>query len=176
MFPDVYLLYKSKLSMRSTIAITLGETDIMRLGLQVPNFTWPNGQENLGDSFGLIAYRGERAGFYSMWVMDHFFQIRNVGPAENEMLEGYSALAFAAGRTNHIKLGTMVTGVTYRHPGLLVKTVTTLDVLSHGRAYLGIGAAWNEEEHRGLEVPFPTVSERLERCEVTLQIAHQMWA
>jgi F420-dependent oxidoreductase-like protein len=147
----------------------------MRLGLQVPNFTWPNGQENLGDTFGLIAQRAERAGFYSMWVMDHFFQIRNVGPAENEMLEGYSALAFAAGRTNRIKLGTMVTGVTYRHPGLLVKTVTTLDVLSHGRAYLGIGAAWNEEEHRGLGVPFPSVSERFERLEETLQIAHQMW-
>ncbi len=148
----------------------------MRLGLQVPNFTWPNGQENLGDTFGLIAQRAERAGFYSMWVMDHFFQIRNVGPAESEMLESYSALAFAAGRTNRIKLGTMVTGVTYRHPGLLVKTVTTLDVLSHGRAYLGIGAAWNEEEHRGLGVPFPSVSERFERLEETLQIAHQMWS
>jgi F420-dependent oxidoreductase-like protein len=148
----------------------------MRLGLQVPNFTWPDGQENLGDTFGLIAQRAERAGFYSMWVMDHFFQIRGLGPAENEMLESYSALAFAAGRTNRIKLGTMVTGVTYRHPGLLVKTVTTLDVLSHGRAYLGIGAAWNEEEHRGLGVPFPSVSERFERLEETLQIAHQMWS
>ena len=147
----------------------------MRLGLQVPNFTWPNGKENVGDTFGLIAQRAERAGFYSLWVMDHFFQIRNVGPAENEMLEGYSALAFAAGRTNHMKLGTMVTGVTYRHPGLLVKTVTSLDVLSHGRAYLGIGAAWNEEEHTGLGVPFPSVSERFERLEEALQIAHQMW-
>jgi alkanesulfonate monooxygenase SsuD/methylene tetrahydromethanopterin reductase-like flavin-dependent oxidoreductase (luciferase family) len=119
----------------------------MRLGLQVPNFTWPSGQSNLGDTFGQIAERAERAGLYSLWVMDHFFQIRGVGPAENEMLEGWSALAYAAGRTNHIKLGTMVTGVTYRHPGLLVKTATTLDVLSHGRAYFGIGAAWNEEEH-----------------------------
>src|SRR6266516_4846210 len=162
--------------MGSTYGITLGETYIMRLGLQVPNFTWPNGQENLGDTFGLIAQRAERAGFYSMWVMDHFFQIRNVGPAENEMLESYSALAFAAGRTNRIKLGTMVTGVTYRHPGLLVKTVTTLDVLSHGCAYLGICAALNEEGHRGLGVPFPTVSERFERLEETLQIALQMWA
>src|SRR5213082_137013 len=147
----------------------------MRLGLQVPNFTWPNGQANLGDTFGLIAQRAERAGFYSMWVMDHFFQIRNVGPAEHEMLEGYSALAFAAARTNRIKLGTMVTGVTYRYPGLLVKTVTTLDVLSGGRAYLGIGAAWNEEEHRGLGVPCPPLAERFERLEETLQIAHQMW-
>ena len=108
--------------------------------------------------------------------MDHFFQIRNVGPAENEMLEGWSALAFAAGHTNRIKLGTMVTGVTYRYPGLLVKTATTLDVLSHGRAYLGIGAAWNEEEHAGLGVPFPPTAERFERLEETLQIAHQMWS
>ena len=148
----------------------------MRLGLQVPNFTWPNGQEQLGDTFGLIAERAERAGFYSLWVMDHFFQIGFAGPPELEMLEGYSALAFAAGRTNRIKLGTMVTGVTYRHPGILIKTATTLDVLSHGRAYLGIGAAWNEEEHRGLGVPFPPLAERFERLEETLQIAHQMWA
>lgn len=148
----------------------------MRLGLQVPNFTWPNGQEQLGDTFGLIAERAEHAGFYSLWVMDHFFQIGFAGPPELEMLEGYSALAFAAGRTNHIKLGTMVTGVTYRHPGILIKTATTLDVLSHGRAYLGIGAAWNEEEHRGLGIPFPPLAERFERLEETLQIAHQMWA
>ncbi len=148
----------------------------MRLGLQVPNFTWPNGQNELGDTFGLIAEHAERAGFYSFWVMDHFFQIRNVGPAENEMLEGWSALAFAAGHTNRIKLGTMVTGVTYRYPALLVKTATTLDVLSHGRAYFGIGAAWNEEEHAGLGVPFPPTAERFERLEETLQIAHQMWS
>lgn len=148
----------------------------MRLGLQVPNYTWPNGQANLGDTFGLIAQRAERAGLYSFWVMDHFFQIPNVGPAENEMLEGWSALAFAAGRTNRIKLGTMVTGVTYRHPGILAKTVTTLDVLSHGRAYLGIGAAWNEQEHKGLGVPFPAVAERFERLEETLKIVLQMWS
>lgn len=148
----------------------------MRLGLQVPNFTWPNGQENLGDTFGLVAERAERSGLYSLWVMDHFFQIRAVGPAENEMLEGWSALAFAAGRTNRIKLGTMVTGVTYRHPGLLVKTATTLDVLSHGRAYLGIGAAWNEQEHLGLGVPFPPLKERFELLEETLQVALQMWS
>src|SRR5579859_1336642 len=148
----------------------------MRLGLQVPNFTWPGGQEQLGDTFGLIAERAERAGFYSLWVMDHFFQIGFSGPPELEMLEGYSALSFAAGRTNRIRLGTMVTGVTYRHPGILIKTATTLDVLSHGRAYLGIGAAWNEEEHRGLGVPYPPLKERFERLEETLQIALQMWA
>lgn len=148
----------------------------MKLGLQVPSFTYPQGQANLGDMFGLIAERAERAGLYSLWVMDHFFQIGVIGSPEMEMLEGWSALAFAAGRTNHIKLGTMVTGVTYRYPGILVKTATTLDVLSHGRAYLGIGAAWNEEEHMGLGVPFPPLAERFERLEETLQIALQMWA
>jgi len=148
----------------------------MRLGLQVPNFTYPNGQSELGDTFALIAERAERAGLYSLWVMDHFFQIQVVGPAEREMLEGWSALAFAAGHTNRIKLGTMVTGITYRHPGLLVKTATTLDVLSHGRAYFGVGAAWNEQEHMGLGVPFPPLKERFERLEEALQIAHQMWA
>lgn len=147
----------------------------MRLGIQVPNFTWSEDQSQLGDTFATIAERAERAGLYSLWVMDHFFQISMVGPAENEMLEGWSALAFAAGRTNRIKLGTMVTGITYRHPGLLVKTATTLDVLSHGRAYFGVGAAWNEDEHRGLGVPFPPLAERFERLEETLQIAHQMW-
>src|SRR5437660_10110953 len=147
----------------------------MRIGLQVTSFTWPNKQGSLGETFGLIAQRAERAGLFSVWVIDHYFQISGVGPAEDELLEGYSALAFAAARTNRIKLGTMVTGVTYRYPGLLVKTVTTLDVLSGGRAYLGIGAAWNEEEHRGLGVPFPPLAERFERLEETLQIAHQMW-
>ena len=147
----------------------------MRVGLQVPNFTYPGGSAHLGDQFSAIAQQAERAGFYSLWVMDHFFQIAMAGPPENEMLEGWSALAFAAGRTNHIRLGTLVTGVTYRHPGLLVKTATTLDALSHGRAYFGVGAAWNEEEHRGLGVPFPPLAERFERLEETLQIAHQMW-
>jgi F420-dependent oxidoreductase-like protein len=148
----------------------------MRLGLQVPSFTWPNGQSQLGQTFGEIAERADKAGLYSLWVMDHFFQIRNVGPPENEMLEGWSALAFAAGKTSRIKLGTMVTGVTYRYPGILAKTATTLDVLSSGRAYLGTGAAWNEDEHKGLGVPFPSLSERFERLEETLQITLQMWA
>jgi F420-dependent oxidoreductase-like protein len=147
----------------------------MRLGLQVPIFTYPNGQAAIGDTFAQIAQHAERAGFYSMWVMDHFFQIHLVGPPEMEMLEGWSALAFAAGVTNRIKLGTMVTGVTYHHPGLLIKTATTLDVLSHGRAYFGIGAAWYEEEHKGLGVPFPSTAVRFELLEETLQIAQQMW-
>ena len=148
----------------------------MRVGLQVPNFTYPDSKEPLGDTLALIAQRAERAGFYSFWVMDHFFQIAMAGPPENEMFEGYTALAYVAGKTNQIRLGTMVTGVTYRYPGILLKTVTTLDVLSHGRAYFGIGAAWNEDEHKGLGVPFPPTAERFERLEETLQIAQQMWS
>lgn len=148
---------------------------LMRVGLQVPNFTTPTGPAHLGDQFGAIAQQAERAGFYSLWVMDHFFQIGNMGRSEQEMLEGWSALAFAAGRTNHIRLGTLVTGVTYRYPGLLVKTATTLDVLSQGRAYFGVGAAWNEEEHNGLGVPFPPLAERFERLEETVRLALQMW-
>ena len=147
----------------------------MRIGLQVSDFTWPGSPESLGPTFARIARDADQAGMASLWVMDHFFQISMVGPPEHEMLEGYSALAFAAGVTERITLGTLVTGVTYRHPGLLVKTVTTLDVLSGGRAWLGIGAAWNEEEHRGLGVPYPPVAERFERLEETLQIARQMW-
>lgn len=148
----------------------------MRVGLQMLSFTWQGGAARLGENFALIARHAERAGFSSLWVDDHFFQVPMVGPVEHEMLEGYTALAFAAGQTNRIKLGTLVTGVTYRPPGVLVKTVTTLDVLSHGRAYLGIGAAWDEQEHRGLGVPFPPVAERFERLEETLRIALQMWS
>ncbi|HEX2348037.1 MAG TPA: LLM class F420-dependent oxidoreductase [Ktedonobacterales bacterium] len=148
----------------------------MRIGLQVPNFTFPGGSAHLGDVIGSLAQQAERAGFYSFWVMDHFFQIAPIGKPENEMLEGWSTLAFVAGRTNHLRLGTLVTGVTYRHPGILVKTATALDVLSQGRAYFGVGAAWNEQEHQGLGVPFPPVAERFERLEELLQIARQMWA
>jgi F420-dependent oxidoreductase-like protein len=148
----------------------------MKIGLQVNHFTWNNGPEQLGPTFGAIGRRAEEAGFDSLWVMDHFFQIGGLGQPEEPMLEGYTALGFIAGQTSRIKLGTMVTGVTYRHPGVLVKTVTTLDVLSGGRAYLGIGAAWNEREHLGLGVPFPPLKERFERLEETLQIALQMWS
>jgi F420-dependent oxidoreductase-like protein len=148
----------------------------MRLGLMISNFTWPGGQDLLGDTFGQAVQRAERAGFYSLWLGDHFFQTPFGGPPEQEMLEGWTALAYAAGRTNRIKLGTMVTGVTYRHPGVLVKIATTLDVLSHGRAYFGIGAAGYEDEHAGLGIPFPSTAERFERLEETLQIARRMWA
>ena len=147
----------------------------MKLGLQVADFTWPGAPASIGPTFARIAHDADDAGMASLWVMDHFFQISMIGPPEREMLEGYSALAYAAGVTKTITLGTLVTGVTYRHPGLLIKTVTTLAVLSGGRAWLGIGAAWNEEEHRGLGVPYPPLGERFERLEETLRIAHQMW-
>jgi F420-dependent oxidoreductase-like protein len=148
----------------------------MYIGLAVADFTWPEGPPCIGPTLARIASTAEQAGFYSLWVMDHFFQIPMNGSPENEMLESYATLAFMAGQTQRVKLGALVTGVTYRHPGLLVKTATTLDVLSGGRAYLGIGAAWNEQEHRGLGVPFPPLRERFERLEETLRIARQMWA
>jgi F420-dependent oxidoreductase-like protein len=148
----------------------------MRLGLQVSYFTWPDAPASIGPTFGRIARNAEDAGLASLWVMDHFFQIGVIGPPELDMLEGYTALAFAAGQTSTIQLGTLVTGVTYRHPGVLAKTVTTLDVLSGGRAWLGIGAAWNEGEHRALGVPFPSTRERFERLEEALQICLQMWS
>ncbi len=148
----------------------------MRLGLQVNRFDVPGGPAAIGPAFAATARRAEEAGFASLWVMDHFFQIPVNGQAEEPMLEGYGALAFAAAATERIKLGTMVTGVTYRQPGVLIKTVTTLDVLSGGRAYLGIGAAWFEREHRALGVPYPPLAERFERLEETLQIARRMWS
>ena len=148
----------------------------MKLGLQVNNFTWQGQPQSIGPIFGSIGRKAEEAGFDSLWVMDHFFQIPGLGQAEEPMLESYTALGFIAGQTERIKLGTMVTGVTYRYPGILVKTVSTLDVVSGGRAYLGIGAAWYEREHMGLGVPFPPLKERFERLEETLQIAHLMWS
>jgi F420-dependent oxidoreductase-like protein len=148
----------------------------MRLGLQIPSFTWPGGPAEIAHRLAEIARAADEAGFASLWVMDHFFQIPSVGPAEREMLEGWTTLAFLAAHTRRISLGTLVTGVTYRHPGVLVKTATTLDVLSGGRAILGIGAAWYEREHRGLGVPFPARAERFERLEETLRIAKQMWS
>lgn len=148
----------------------------MRIGLQIPSFTWPGGTAAIAERLAAIGRSADDAGFYSLWVMDHFFQIGMVGPPEDPMLEGYTALSYLAAVTKRAKLGTLVTGVIYRHPGLLVKTVTTLDVLSAGRAYLGIGAAWNEQESRGLGVPFPPLKQRFEMLEEALQIAHQMWA
>ena len=148
----------------------------MKLGLQVPSFTWPGGAAEIGPTLAEIARTADGAGYDSIWVMDHFFQIRNVGTAEEPMLEAYTTLGFLAAHTRSAGLGTLVTGVTYRHPGILAKTVTTLDVLSGGRAWLGIGAAWNDEEHIGLGVPFPPVAERFERLEEALKIVLQMWS
>jgi len=148
----------------------------VKLGLQIPSFTWAGGPAQIGPRLAEIGRAAEAAGYSSVWVMDHFFQIPVIGPAEAEMLEGYTTLGYLAANTSRVRLGTMVTGVTYRHPGILVKQVTTLDVLSGGRAFLGIGAAWFEREHRGLGVPFPPLKERFERLEETLQIALQMWS
>jgi F420-dependent oxidoreductase-like protein len=132
--------------------------------------------QQIGPGLARIGQAAEEAGFASLWVMDHFFQIRGVGQIDEPMLEGYAALGYLAAVTRRIRLGTLVTGVIYRHPGILIKTVSTLDVLSGGRAYLGIGAAWNERESKGLGVPFPSLKERFERLEEALQIAHQMWS
>src|SRR5438094_2081410 len=147
----------------------------MKIGLNIPDFTWPGGPTKLGSTLAQIARTADQVGFQSISVMDHFWQIGRNGPPEHDMLEGYTALAFMAGLTSRVTLGTMVTGAVYRYPGVLAKTVTALDVLSGGRAWLGIGAAWNETESRGLGIPFPPIAERFERLAETLQICLQMW-
>jgi len=148
----------------------------MKLGFQIPNYTLPRGPVDLAGYLCQIAKRVEEAGFVSLWVMDHFFQIEHIGPPEMEMLEAYTTLGYLAACTSSIQLGTMVTGVTYRNPGVLAKVVTTLDVVSEGRAWLGIGAGWFEREHKALGLEFPDVAERFERLEETLQIVDQMWS
>ncbi len=147
----------------------------MKVGLQIPDFTTPDGPGRLGPDLATVARTADDAGFEYLAVMDHFFQIGVIGPPEREMLEAYTTLGYLAGHTSRARLLTLVTGVIYRHPGILAKMVTTLDVLSGGRGALGIGAAWNAEESRGLGVPFPPVAERFERLEETLQICLQMW-
>ena len=147
----------------------------MKLGLQIPSFTWPGGTAAIGPTLARIGRQADDIGLDSIWVMDHFFQIRGVGPAEQAMLEGWTALGFLAANTDNARLGLMVGGVHYRLPGLWVKAATTLDVLSGGRAWLGIGAAWNQEESEALGFPFPPLGERFEMLEETLQIAHGMW-
>jgi F420-dependent oxidoreductase-like protein len=148
----------------------------MKLGLHIPDFTYPDGPQNLGRDLGRIASAAEEAGFAKLSVMDHVWQIGVIGPPEHEMLEAYTTLGFLAAHTSRIELLSWVTAVVYREPGLLAKIVTTLDVLSGGRAWLGIGAAWNEEEARGLGLPFPPTAERFERLEEALQICLQMWS
>jgi F420-dependent oxidoreductase-like protein len=147
----------------------------VKVGLQICSFTWPGGPEAIGPTLARIARQADEVGFDSIWVMDHFFQIRGVGRPEEPMLEGMTALGFMAAHTRRARLGLMVGGVHYRKPGLWVKATTTLDVLSGGRAWLGIGAAWNEDESRSLGFPFPPLGDRFEMLEETLQIAHQMW-
>jgi F420-dependent oxidoreductase-like protein len=147
----------------------------MKIGLQIPDFSTPRGPERLGAELATVAKVADDVGFEYIAVMDHFFQIAGIGPAEKEMLEAYTTLGYLAACTSRATLVTLVTGTVYREPGILAKIVTTLDVLSKGRAWLGIGAAWNEEESRGLGIPFPPVAERFERLEETLQICLQMW-
>ncbi|MGX7677970.1 LLM class F420-dependent oxidoreductase [Jatrophihabitans sp. DSM 45814] len=152
----------------------------MKLALHVNNFTWdadsPGGTTMLGPKLAEIAQTAERVGFARLSVMDHVWQIRTNGPKEHEMLEAYTALGFLAAHTTSVDLLTLVTGVTYRSPGLLAKAVTTLDVLSGGRAWLGIGAAWNEAEAAGLGLGYGPTAERFERLEEAIQICLQMWS
>lgn len=147
---------------------------LMELGFHIQSFTWPG--EQIAPKLVRIARAAEAAGVSRLTVMDHVWQIGVVGPPEQEMLEAYTTLGFLAASTERIFLHTLVTGVVYREPGLLAKMVTTLDVLSGGRAGLGIGAAWNEEESRGLGLSFPPLAERFERLEETLQICRRMWS
>src|SRR3954452_17023889 len=147
----------------------------MKVGLQISSFTWPGGNEALGPTLARVAHEADEAGFDSIWVMDHFFQIRGVGRPEEPMLEGMTALGFMAANPARARLGLMVGGVHYRAPGLWIKAATTLDVLSGGRAWLGIGAGWNEDESRSLGFAFPPLGERFELLEDTLRMAHEMW-
>jgi len=148
----------------------------MRIGLQIPSFTWPGGSAEIGPRLAEIVQTADQAGFSSIWLMDHFFQIEMIGPADEPMLEGYTTLGYIAALTQRVRLGLLVTGIIYRHPGILAKTVSTLDVLSGGRATLGIGAAWFEREANGLGVPYPPLTTRFEQLEETLQIVKQMWS
>jgi F420-dependent oxidoreductase-like protein len=149
---------------------------MLKFGLQIPWFSWDGAPDNQRTVLRDIAQAAEEAGFTSVWVMDHFFQLPMIGDATLDMLEGYTTLSYLAGVTEKVTLGTLVTGVTYRQPAVLVKQATTLDVLSGGRAWLGIGAAWFEREHQGLGIPFPPLRERFELLEETIEIALQMWS
>lgn len=148
----------------------------MKLGLQIPYFTWEGGPPGMRQRLADMVRTADDAGFSSIWVMDHYFQIPGVGTVEQEMMEAYTTLGFIAAHTSRARLGTLCTGMTYRHPGILAKQVSTLDVLSGGRAWLGIGASWFEREHDGLGVPFPPLKERFERLEEGLQVILQMWS
>ncbi len=148
----------------------------MKLGLHISDFTWDGGAPELRFKLADIAKRAEDGGVDRISVMDHVWQIGHIGPPEHEMLEAYTALGWLAAKTERVKLLTMVTAVVYREPGLLAKAMTTLDVLSGGRAILGIGAAWNADESAGLGLLFPPVAERFERLEEAILICKQMWS
>jgi alkanesulfonate monooxygenase len=148
----------------------------VELGCHISDQTWKGGGAAIADDLRRLATSAEQAGFTRITVMDHFWQIAVIGPPEHDMLEAYTTLGYLAAITERVRLHVLVTGVVYREPGLLAKIVTTLDVLSGGRAALGIGAAWNEEEARGLGLPFPPLAERFERLEETVQICLQMWS
>src|SRR5437899_2786865 len=146
------------------------------LGFQIPNFTYPGvSNDRLFDHVAGLATTAERAGFDSVFVMDHFYQLPNIGPRTDPMLEAYSVLSGIAARTSKVRVGALVTGVTYRNPALLAKIVTTLDIVSSGRAILGIGAAWYEPEHIGFDFDFPRAGERLDRLEEAVQICRAMF-
>jgi alkanesulfonate monooxygenase len=147
----------------------------MKLGVHVSNFSWPGGPARIAQDLTGVAEAAEEYGFDKLSVMDHVWQIGHIGPPEHEMLEAYTTLGYLAARTTRINLLAWVSAVVYREPGLLAKAVTTLDVLSEGRAYLGIGAAWNEPEALGLGLPFPPTAERFERLEEALEVCLQMW-
>jgi len=149
---------------------------LTRFGLQVNTFTWPGGPAAIGPTLAGVVRTADQIGFDSIWVMDHFFQIRGLGPPEAPMLEGMTALGFMAAHSERARLGLMVGGIHYRHPGVWIKATTTLDVLSGGRAWFGIGAAWNEEESVGLGFPFPPLRDRFEMLDETLQMANEMWS
>jgi F420-dependent oxidoreductase-like protein len=148
----------------------------MKFGLQIPSFSWPGGDAAIGPTLARVVETADAVGFDSIWVMDHFWQIRSVGSVEEPMLEGTTALGFMAAHSRRARLGLMVGGVHYRSPGLWIKAATTLDVLSGGRAWFGIGAAWNEAESRGLGFAFPSLGERFAMLEDTLKMAHGMWS
>ena len=147
----------------------------MKFGLQIYSFSWPGGPEAIGPTLGRAVRTADDVGFNSIWVMDHFWQIGPPGSELQPMLEGWTTLGFMAAHSQRSRLGLMVGGVHYRNPGLWVKAATTLDVLSGGRAWLGIGAAWNQAESEGLGFPFPPLTQRFEMLEDTLRIAHEMW-
>ncbi len=150
----------------------------MRIGLQIPSFKYPGGTAAIRPSLKQIVTTAEAAGFDSLWVMDHYYQIKGLfGEAYTDpMLESYTTLGYIAGLTEKPYLGTLVTGVVYRHPSVLLKMVNTLDILSGGRAYLGIGAAWYEEEAKGFGIPYPSTAERFELLEDNLKLAKALWA